>query len=64
MKVSHYHTHPISPDTILAITIITKLIITTLTGGITSPPAVVLLAVASSELACNKRHNHSEVMQT
>ncbi|EFA5354199.1 hypothetical protein EZF19_13810 [Escherichia coli] len=32
--LSHYHIHPISPVMILAITIITKVIITTLTGGI------------------------------
>ncbi|EDV0598266.1 hypothetical protein JP60_004628 [Salmonella enterica subsp. enterica serovar Derby] len=37
--LSHYHIHPISPDMILAITIITKVIITTLTGGIIHHPA-------------------------
>ncbi|EGD7781029.1 hypothetical protein DP216_14830 [Escherichia coli] len=37
--LGHYHIHPISPDMILAITIITKVIITTLTGGIIHHPA-------------------------
>ncbi|EDW0527956.1 hypothetical protein BEU71_001854 [Salmonella enterica subsp. enterica serovar Duval] len=45
---SHYHIHPISPDMILAITIITKVIITTLTGGIIHYPATAVLVVASS----------------
>ncbi|EFI7693400.1 hypothetical protein G3D78_001621 [Escherichia coli] len=40
--LSHYHIHPISPDMILAITIITKVIITTLTGGIIHHPAAVV----------------------
>ncbi|ECK9481628.1 TPA_asm: hypothetical protein GNB72_004742, partial [Salmonella enterica subsp. enterica serovar Heidelberg] len=60
---SHYHTHPISPDTILAITIITKVIITTLTGGITSPPAAVLLDmryqhVQARYFQCNHSGGH------
>ncbi|EFA3514355.1 hypothetical protein E6D61_01715 [Escherichia coli] len=48
--LSHYHIHPISPDMILAITIITKVIITTLTGGIICHPAAAVLVAASSEL--------------
>ncbi|EFH9172564.1 hypothetical protein GEO06_18140 [Escherichia coli] len=48
--LSHYHIHPISPDMILAITIITKVMITTLTGGIIHHPAAAVLVAASSEL--------------
>ncbi|EFO0675184.1 hypothetical protein DYS17_16935 [Escherichia coli] len=50
--LSHYHIHPISPDMILAITIITKVIITTLTGGIIHHPAPAVLVVASSVRHC------------
>ncbi|KDT53057.1 hypothetical protein AD43_3602 [Escherichia coli 3-105-05_S4_C3] len=45
--LSHYHIHQISPDMILAITIITKVIITTLTGGIIHHPAAVVQESAS-----------------
>ncbi|PPW35191.1 hypothetical protein C3446_17140 [Escherichia coli] len=48
--LSHYHIHPISPDMILAITIITKVIITTLTGGIIHHHAAAVPVAASSEL--------------
>ncbi|PXA42828.1 hypothetical protein DMC13_04830 [Escherichia coli] len=48
--LGHYHIHPISPDMILTITIITKVIITTLTGGIIHHPAPAVLAAASSGL--------------